>query len=63
MHGSININHMRCFSGSYLLVCLFVCLLNRLFAELCRQVVGHWTVRVDGALLGGTEESHFWEIS
>jgi hypothetical protein len=63
MHGSKNVNRMRCCSGSYLLVCLFDCLLNLRFAELCRQVVGHWTVRVDGAFLGGAEDSQFWEIS
>ena len=58
MHGSNDVNHLRCFSGSYLLVCFFVFLLNRLFVELCRQAI-----RVDGALLGEAEETHFWEIS
>ena len=42
---------------------MLVCLSVSSSAELCRQVLGHWTVRVDGAFFGGAEESHFWEIS
>lgn len=62
MHGSKNVNHMRCgCSGSHLLIRLFVYLLHRQFAALCRQVVGHWTFRVDGEF-GVEGESHFWEI-